>query len=501
MAEEILIAFKHEFLGNMFNKDWVNEKYDLIYNNPNNEIRESLMIHAANPEEIELQSLEGLYREFNLKEEEYAGKINRYNENFIKQNKSHIIHLAPIDSEKLITYEGVTTDKIVNLKDKSSVISFINQTCKLYEEEDKINKLVALVTSSKKAEEFILNKKGRKFLDILYFENNLLTYYKNECNELDEYTEISKDPPTSCIYYSDEIKFYTIKRINNCNIVELLYFLNEHAALEKWFPLIAESKILHSFSPTKKIYCVKSEIPIIQDRELYMYSYVFNQIKENGKIYFLSQSIDGVEFFKNDFKDRYEIENERMYSPCIVIEVTIIGKDEVDVSIFADLFHKLKFTDIQLVEVLVKQSVKKIIERFVEVMTSPKLIRKYSPKQAKHTTVFKDFYKDQLEEFLKILEDEKNTTDKVGKPDEEDAKINVENEKSKNKQIPSDNDNENEASSISEKSNKDKDAAIEIKNDSQQEDKVNNKSINQLEAEDKKDNDDKVDVDKIKIDV
>lgn len=257
MAEEIILEFKREFGTRMMDKEWVEQKYKLIYDNNNSEIKKKIEKYIENPEEIELQCLETLYQELTLSEEEKISNINKHLEELANFDKRLVIHLPPIDSETVITYESLTSDKISDFKDKTSITGFINQTCKLYEEEDKFIKLIALVRASKKAEQFILNKKGKPFLDRLYFENQIFEYYKNELNEMDEYTEILKEPVVKCLYYIDELKIQTTKTIENVNIPELLNFLNNKEHFRKWFALITESETYKEYSHTKHLYWLR----------------------------------------------------------------------------------------------------------------------------------------------------------------------------------------------------------------------------------------------------
>lgn len=412
-AKDIISTFKEEFSEQYLNKKWISKQYKLIFENRNPETSHKLEIYLKDKEVLVLKDIY-LYL-IKQSDEELESEIAYYHKEHDNIDEDLLIYLPPItstkgDDEKQMTFDGIILKSLSNNHNELSLSSFINSTCISYISED-INKLISLIKASSRAEEFILSKYGKNFLDRIYFEDQTINYYSEELNELTEYTLISNDPVTNCVYYEDEVKIHVTSEFDNCNLIKLISLLNNKQGFCKWFPFISKSKNLKSFSKTKSIYFIESEIPIIQDRELYLFGFISNQILNKGKILFVNRSVDNVDIFKNDYKENISLDNERLFSPSIVFEITIKSENCFVLTMFVDLFHKLKFNDIQLVEIIIKQISKKIFSAIYDQINLETSKNKKINDDANEEVV--RYYSALIDNYLKIIEKERLDNKKI----------------------------------------------------------------------------------------
>ena len=438
-----------------------------------------------------IKSVTNLYNSFfNTSKEENDKIIKKYKDEYNKMHKNLVINITKTDNNNSdIEYKTQLKNSNINLNkafnNNTMFIQIIEEAVKSYIYCNNLIRIFALIKNSTLAQNYIASKYGIDFVNRIIFENSTLIYYQEEKKEIKDYTLISISPYTKCIYYEDEIKIFITKNLElneseenkqeTTNIKEEDYVLtdktkiinyviiknpstnlqffsdklsnlflmfNNKIAYDCWFSLIKESKVLKTYNTpiedhnyykqlnTKFLHYIKSEISIIQDREMYLYSFIVNELKEKGKIYFVCRSVDNEEIFSNDFKNKTTLDNERIVTPCIVIEITIISLSCARMDMFIDLFHKLKFNDIQLIEVMVRQICKKITEEIdllgVDynydvnkklkeniinkikglINMLPNKVNSFTNKESKD---FKKFYSDEALNYLKFLYKEENS--------------------------------------------------------------------------------------------
>lgn len=394
-AEEILFKIKNEYNKCMFDSDWIVESYKQIFENSNQNIQNELLKYISMKQETEIQSIKALYKVFNKEtQEEETKKIKETEKAKFKllENKhpSYVISLPPTnDSQNEATYNDILEQKL-KLKFKefdevSSIYGIINQACKMYDEEDNLTRLTSLLNKGIKIQNLIFKKKNKEYLDRALFEDEIIKYYNKEMLEVDEYTEIIKYPSVKCLYTEVSIKLKVTNEIKNCSMQKLFQMLNNKDSLKNWFPFINESKTIVNFSESKSIYYTRSLIPIIQDRELYLYGFVDNQLLENGKVLFYCRSADNLtnqmpeDIFAGMFKATQIDEIQRMYAHCIVFEVNVISPNKATIDLFVDINHELKFVSIVLVEVISKQICKMFSDKITEICGNDNKLNKYIP--------------------------------------------------------------------------------------------------------------------------
>lgn len=429
-AEEILFKIKSEFNKHVFMQNWIIESYQLIFENSNPEIRNDLAEYAKKKSETEIHTIRSLYTVLNKQtgDEELRNiedKEKYQFENFEKTEPSKVIALPPqVGYLNERTYADILEQrlrmKFKEFTEVTSIYGIINQACKQYDEEDNILKLTALVKSSSKVRDLVFKKKNKEYLDRAMFEDNVISYYNQEMMDDLDYITICLDPEIKCLYNEVNLKLQFKIRPGDINTQKLICMLNYKDSLKDWFPFIDESKTMVVFSESKFIYYVRSLIPIIQDRELYLYGFLDNQLIEGGKLVFYCRSADKNEdgqpedIFANIFKTTDIEEIQRIHAHCISFEINILNEKEITIDVFIDIDHKLKFVNVQLVEVMAKQICKKISDKLIEICQSESLLDKYCPKLPNELQKnFSNFYKDSTALFYTKLNENYQVIPKV----------------------------------------------------------------------------------------
>lgn len=461
-AEEILFKIKSEFNKNMFFQNWVIDSYELLFENPNLEVRKALAEYASKKSETEIHAIRSLYSVLNKQtgDEEIRNiedKEKYQFENFEKLEKNKVIALPPqVEYLNERTYVDILEQRLrmmfKEFTEVTSIYGIINQACKLYDEEDNITKLTNLIKSSAKVRELVFKKKSKEYLDRALFEDNVITYYNQEMMEDLDYITICLDPEIKCLYNEVNLKLQFKSRLGDINAQKLICMLNYKDSIKDWFPFIDESKTIVVFSESKFLYYVRSLIPVIQDRELYLYGFVDNQLMESGKLTFYCRSADKnnegepEDIFTGIFKPSDIEEIQRIYAHCITFEINILSDKEVNLDVFIDIDHKLKFVNVQLVEVMAKQICKKICDKITEISQSETTLDKYCPKLPNELQKnFSHFYKDLTSLFYTKLNENYHSMPKVQlRPTHA---IGKDNKNSKNNQDYNKNDGKNNNSS------------------------------------------------------
>lgn len=407
MAEEIITRIREEFKFKMLDETWIRRSYSELFENPNNSLQKAIDKIIEERQQPIVNSIESLYLHINdnKKKQDLSNTIAISKATLGKNEQE--VYLAPIDNfqDERFNYNRIISDLIATQFNEygnfNSIYGVVNQAVRKYEEEDEIHTIMNITGGAEeKMRDILHKKKGREFTDRLYFEQEVIKKYQEEALSRDEYSKINNDPLTKCYYTDNNIKLYFEKTFKDVSIFHMIKLLYNHDAYSKWFPFISKSKTHSYFSKSKKIYYERSEIPIIQDRELYLYGFVHNNLKRDRKIYFYSKSCDNLttgeteDIFKGYVKPKNEEDILRIYAHNICFELEIRGKNEANLIGHVDLAHKLKFVNIQLVEVISKQIVKKIIEKLKEVLTDNDKIESYVKFPTKEQQEFDDFYRD-----------------------------------------------------------------------------------------------------------
>ena len=420
-AESVIAKVRHEFNKYCFDTNWITSSYTLVFNNPSSDVQNDLNQIIVKKSMTEINAIKSLYTllKNQVGSEEVTNMENeeKYKfELFEKTNKEKVVALPPHqgyinDRTYSDILEQMLKTKFKQFDEVTSIYGIINQACELYDQEDNIDKLTFLLNSSNKVKELICKKKNQNYVDRANFEYEIINLYNQERMEELEYTTICIEPLIKCLYNETSIKLIVSNRLDDCNIQKLVCMLNYKDSIQKWFPFIAESKTLTIFSETKSIYYIRSEIPIIQDRELYLYGFLDNNLLEKGKIIFYAKSADNInshqpeDIFARMFKTFNIDEIQRIYANCLVFEINVLSNNEATIEMFVDINHHLKFVNVQLVEVICKQICKQFSDKIKSICESKNGFDKFLPSNPNdHQLSFQNYYSNLIPNFYQRLD-------------------------------------------------------------------------------------------------
>lgn len=380
MAEVLFYNLKKEFNDNYLNYEWIQKAHNLIFE------REDIKLQILGYSDSTITLIENIYDYFKKKETL---------EQDIKKNRNEFIDYETRSNEKIfkiqpsknasfdILYNDLLADLFrkkyneFNAGDKEKgFYGIANQACKMYEEQFNVEALTTLIEKNyKQATEIIYNKYNSDFLNQVFFEKLALENYDHNTNKESHFKVINDNPKIECVYDNISLKIKMSTQIENYNLEHIIKMFNNREFIKEWFPFIEENKILHKISKTKSIYYIKTLIPIIQDRELYLYGFLnakFDRNKEGGILQFIAKSADDLsnkkpdKIFENMFDTSDYPETQRMYAHNITFDIIFESSDIAKINLTLDLNHGMTFVNIQLVELICKQLFSQLQEKIIE---------------------------------------------------------------------------------------------------------------------------------------
>jgi len=191
-------------------------------------------------------------------------------------------------------------------KDYESLIKTANI---IYDENDGVQSFIKLLSRNEKLQNLILSKKSEQAQKQISLERVMLKKLEEEKKEegLGKYIpllELSEDTGTFYIginFEADIIKLSFSKELSldigdAFKLIRLFYEVESYPA---WIPSIEHGRVEKSLSKGKKCFHVKFSLPIIQERDLLIYQFVNNRMKEKRSIQFIAKSYDNEPALKD----------------------------------------------------------------------------------------------------------------------------------------------------------------------------------------------------------
>ncbi len=130
---------------------------------------------------------------------------------------------------------------------------------------------------------------------------------------------------------------------------------------DKWIPSISSPRIIKYLTKSKKIIYIKFDVPMIQERDALLYSFVNNKLKENKSIQFLCKSADEEEAFKcrdviakSDKLIRMDLMNSSF-------EIKLLDEDRVLLTGFISADARLKGLSENFMQIFIRQYIGKML--------------------------------------------------------------------------------------------------------------------------------------------
>lgn len=374
MAEVIFFNLKKDFNDNFMNYEWIESVYKSIYNN--DQIRREIIGYNDTTVDLVIhlyESFQFFQKNQNDQQNERKEHIKLMKNEFLEyESRNNVFKLQPCKNTDFdITFNDLLKDLFrkkydeFNAGDNNSLYGVVNQACKMYEEQYNIEALTNLIKNFKKSTEIIYNKYNDEFLNQIFFESLALENYYYITKEEKNFKVINDNPKIECVYDNITLKIKMQTEIVNYKLEHIIENFMNREKIINWFPFLEEVKIKQKISKTKSIYYVKTLIPIIQDREVYLYGFFnakLNRNKDGGVLQFMAKSADDLsnkkpeKIFENMFDTSEKPEIQRVYAHNITFDIIFDNNNKIaKINLILDINHGMTFVNIQLVEVICKQ--------------------------------------------------------------------------------------------------------------------------------------------------
>jgi hypothetical protein len=153
--------------------------------------------------------------------------------------------------------------------------------------------------------------------------------------------------------------------------MKLLQMFYEVEYYDKWIPSICKPKVLKYLTKSKKILYLNFNLPIVQERDILLYSFVNNKLKENKSIQFLCKSADEEEALKcrNIISNSESFIRMDLMNSCF--DIKIQNDDKIILSGYISIDPRLKGLNDNFIEVFTLQYVSKMLSNMQNLMELP----------------------------------------------------------------------------------------------------------------------------------
>ncbi len=189
------------------------------------------------------------------------------------------------------------------------------------------------------------------------------------------------------------------------DVFKMIRMLYEVESYHKWLPFIKKAITIKHLSKSKKISYLQVDFPIIEERDIVIYSFLNNRLKESKTLQFLSKSADE----ENSLKFRNPIKKDLNFIRADLInssfEIYIIENKKIKLAGYFNFDPKLKYLNSSLMEMMVKQYLQALFNNIDDLL---KLKDKDFNKKIKKNTIRSesiDFYNFIYKEFKKYVPD------------------------------------------------------------------------------------------------
>ena len=379
----------------------------------------------------------------------HSNNPNNQQHNNEKENKQFEIPLTPTDN-KIAEISKTENFKYTDFMNKILVRKFsklgafknfdalINSANRLYEIKDQISDYIFILEKDSRLKEIILKKRTQNAnipKEIFFTEANIISEINNEIeNKVGKYKQILNESDFKIFIEtceestgSNSFKLFMTKEFPFMYAKRLINLLYEEKNFFKFIPYVEYVETLKHLSKSKKCCSVFINIPNMEKREVNVFNFVNNKMRESSTIQFIGRSFDienESEFFKN-LKDNMIIIEENKYVKIDLhyasFEIIFDFKEEVVLRVLIKINPRLKFVEDRYLEILAKEYGKLLIHNINETLKldDDKYVSKFwidksksnNLDDEKYSALFYDFYHRIMEEFLgneHIPKNEKN---------------------------------------------------------------------------------------------
>lgn len=140
-------------------------------------------------------------------------------------------------------------------------------------------------------------------------------------------------------------------------LIQLFYEVEHY---DKWIPSISNPKTLKYLTKSKKILYLNFNLPFAQDRDVLLYSFVNNKLKQNNSIQFLSKSADEEEALKcrNIISNSESFIRMDLMNFCFDIKINKDREDKINLSGYISIDPRFVGIESNFIEIFTLQYMK-----------------------------------------------------------------------------------------------------------------------------------------------
>jgi len=163
-------------------------------------------------------------------------------------------------------------------------------------------------------------------------------------------------------------KVYQIKHFER-----LLILFNEVKFYPEWIPALEDCRTLNYIKHSQKCIYAKFNLPIIQDRDMLLYCFVNNKIRDKIKSFqFLSKSFDDEEIFEIFNTIKKNDDAVRINLNMSSFEIKILDNQSILLQGFINVNPKLFYLQKNYINILSRQYIKKYCSNIEKIIDDEK---------------------------------------------------------------------------------------------------------------------------------
>jgi hypothetical protein len=263
------------------------------------------------------------------------------------------------------------------------------------------------VTVDSKGKIFEFNKEQFKLVDLpgiysltpLSFEEKVISFFHKEINDKDGYTKIKDSKFNFSTRIMDKtltMRFEKEIEVNLLHLVSIIYEVNYYC---KWYPFCKVSTTVNQPGKAKKCVYMIVEIPIIKDRDFFVYGFGINRLREDGTVLILCRGIDEESgIFQKEFK---KVKNDKYVRGQILMfgfEIKVIGKGKVVVRGLCNIDPKISFIPKSIINLVSEKFAQEMFEKFIKVARQYEGSEYQNKNPSKIDMEFYNFIKEEVNE-------------------------------------------------------------------------------------------------------
>ena len=274
----------------------------------------------------------------------------------------------------------------------------IKQALKHYSREEHFA-FLDIINSSSIIKEKILSTRSTSFHNLLSFEEKVISFFHKEINDKDGYTKIKDSKFNFSTRIMDKtltMRFEKEIEVNLLHLVSIIYEVNYYC---KWYPFCKVSTTVNQPGKAKKCVYMIVEIPIIKDRDFFVYGFGINRLREDGTVLILCRGIDEESgIFQKEFK---KVKNDKYVRGQILMfgfEIKVIGKGKVVVRGLCNIDPKISFIPKSIINLVSEKFAQEMFEKFIKVARQYEGSEYQNKNPSKIDMEFYNFIKEEVNE-------------------------------------------------------------------------------------------------------